>query len=403
MLISPQTARDLLADLTAACRIPVDPDELARCRFATHAHIFIGDFLLRGYKHKGSWRLDDREVRRAGRALAQLPFDPHDLVDAKLPVRRPDADVHDETDWRRMLLRWMRHAAFKETRDNGCPCGSRTEEGRGCRRRRGLQDNGLPCGLTQVRFEQHYGRHTIAGTRPLEVLVWSQAKKKWQAPRAYLQLLDRWAAARDAADSKARQCSGCGKSSEHGGWRAPTRNGWTTLCPACTSTSHEKYAGHLRDRKYDSLSRLTRADAYLCQLCPTPRRASHWDHCHEHGYVRGPLCASCNTYEGLGTDFLSIEMGLKHLLECRGCRRERTLPQRHHGAVARRHLQMTERHDRCKLPPHVREEEGADEGALRFVLGCYAHPQQMRWKQTLSGSSVTKLVHEFVDRSLNGV
>ncbi|MEV6497854.1 endonuclease domain-containing protein [Streptomyces prunicolor] len=29
-------------------------------------------------------------------------------------------------------------------------------------------------------------------------------------------------------------------------------------------------------------------------------RASVWDHCHEHGHVRGPVCPSCNTFEGKG-------------------------------------------------------------------------------------------------------
>ncbi|WP_336054341.1 hypothetical protein [Streptomyces sp. CA2R101] len=216
--------------------------------------IFIGDFPLRGYKHKGRWRLDEREVQKAGRALAQLPFDPRDLVDTKLPVRRPDSEVYDDADWRRMLLRWMRHAAFKETWDNGCPCGPRTEEGRQCRRRHGLQGNGLPCGLTQDQFKQHYGQQTIADTRPLDVLSWSQGRTKWLAPRAYVELLDRWATARDAVDDKARQCSGCGKTTDaRWGWRSPTRNGWITLCPQCTSTSHEKYAGHLHGTKYDAV------------------------------------------------------------------------------------------------------------------------------------------------------
>jgi hypothetical protein len=30
-------------------------------------------------------------------------------------------------------------------------------------------------------------------------------------------------------------------------------------------------------------------------MCPDP--ASEWDHCHAHGFVRGPLCKSCNVKE----------------------------------------------------------------------------------------------------------
>ncbi|MFC8095349.1 endonuclease domain-containing protein [Streptomyces sp. NPDC057301] len=32
----------------------------------------------------------------------------------------------------------------------------------------------------------------------------------------------------------------------------------------------------------------TRADDYLCRLCAETRAAA-WDHCHDHGFVRGPL------------------------------------------------------------------------------------------------------------------
>ncbi|MFG2530096.1 hypothetical protein [Streptomyces sp. NPDC048516] len=71
MLISPQTAQGLLADLTHACGLPVDPQELGRCRFTVGDHVFVGDFPLRGYKHKGRWRLDDRQVQKAGIRLAE--------------------------------------------------------------------------------------------------------------------------------------------------------------------------------------------------------------------------------------------------------------------------------------------------------------------------------------------
>ncbi|MFF5313076.1 endonuclease domain-containing protein [Streptomyces massasporeus] len=34
--------------------------------------------------------------------------------------------------------------------------------------------------------------------------------------------------------------------------------------------------------------RNTRAADYLCRLCKESPAAA-WDHCHDHGYVRGPL------------------------------------------------------------------------------------------------------------------
>ncbi|MDX2683681.1 endonuclease domain-containing protein [Streptomyces sp. NY05-11A] len=37
-----------------------------------------------------------------------------------------------------------------------------------------------------------------------------------------------------------------------------------------------------------------RASQFICSACVTSR-ASVWDHCHTHGYVRAPLCNRCNT------------------------------------------------------------------------------------------------------------
>ncbi|UXX97984.1 endonuclease VII domain-containing protein (plasmid) [Streptomyces sp. AD2-2] len=89
--------------------------------------------------------------------------------------------------------------------------------------------------------------------------------------------------------------------------------------------------------QYDKLrQRGTRADDYLCRLCKASQ-ASAWDHRHDHGHVRGPLCGSCNTREGKATPyyFLQLEGTAMHLLECRGCLEQRTLPRRFHLDVVR--------------------------------------------------------------------
>ncbi len=396
MLITPKSARDLLADLTQTCTVPVDADELTKAprgRFATHGHVLIGDTPVRGYKHKGHWRFDDREIRLAGQALAELEFDRADLVEARLFKIRPQGDgTWDPYDWRRVVGGWMSHAAFKQVYRNGCPCGDT------CQRREVLKEDGLPCGLTVAQFMQEYGRQSIAGTRPLDVLHW--VDKKWRVPRAYARLLDRWAKAEEYLANKARRCTGCGKSGGAWEWRTPSVSGWITLCPSCTAASSQTYAGQLRGTSYTSLSRATRADNYLCQLCTEPRRASHWDHCHDHGHVRGPLCASCNTYEGLGLKFLSRKGGLAHLLECHGCREQRTLPQRHHEEVARSYLHAVERHGRCRRRPHIADATCGTDGAMRFLLVCHGHPQQKQWERELSGVELMKLVREFVEKGL---
>lgn len=74
-----------------------------------------------------------------------------------------------------------------------------------------------------------------------------------------------------------------------------------------------------------------RADDYLCRLCAETWAAA-WDHCHDHGFLRGPLCGSCNAFEGKSHPryFLEDKEGAAlHLLECSGCLERRTLPGRY--------------------------------------------------------------------------
>ncbi|MFD0344773.1 endonuclease domain-containing protein [Streptomyces sp. NPDC127117] len=89
-----------------------------------------------------------------------------------------------------------------------------------------------------------------------------------------------------------------------------------------------------RGAAYESVRRTRRADDYPCRLCTTPQRAYYWDHCHDHGLVRGPVCASCNTFEGNGMVFVNRPGSVEHLLECTICRAQHTLPRRHHEDVA---------------------------------------------------------------------
>ncbi|MFJ1608472.1 endonuclease domain-containing protein [Streptomyces sp. NPDC088253] len=75
--------------------------------------------------------------------------------------------------------------------------------------------------------------------------------------------------------------------------------------------------GHLCRVPYESSRRRnTRADAYLCSLCKESP-ASAWDHCHDHGFVRGPLCGSRNTHEAKASPdwFLRHEDNVLHVLE----------------------------------------------------------------------------------------
>ena len=151
--------------------------------------------------------------------------------------------------------------------------------------------------------------------------------------------------------------------------------------------------------QYTSLPKTTRAADYLCRLCTDDRRAYYWDHCHDHGYVRGPVCASCNTFEGGGMDFLTREGGILHLLECTGCRNERVLPRRHREGIARQ-LAEDARHDGCAARPYGRllDHKGT---TLRFELTCHGHTDPVQWEQEVSGTQVTKLTRQLIDEALS--
>jgi hypothetical protein len=75
-LISREYARSLFADLTSGTTIPLDPDELVHMpHLRWHGQVFFGDIALRAYKHKARWMFEERDIRRAGQAFAELRLD----------------------------------------------------------------------------------------------------------------------------------------------------------------------------------------------------------------------------------------------------------------------------------------------------------------------------------------
>lgn len=146
--------------------------------------------------------------------------------------------------------------------------------------------NGLPGDLTWEEFVAASSRYrhsqNMAGTRPLELLIWSG--ENWLLPRAYVELLDRWAQREEDLADRARICSTCGSQGPYwGGWRTSTIKSYVTRCPPCSGAAFRPYTGHLRGVQYEwARRRGTRADDYLCRLCKKSQ-ASASDHCHEHG------------------------------------------------------------------------------------------------------------------------
>ncbi|MFC9249622.1 endonuclease VII domain-containing protein [Streptomyces sp. NPDC057136] len=402
MLISREYALSLFADLTQNAMVPLDPDELLHMPgLAQHGHVFFGDIAVRCYKHKGRWMYDERDIRRTGQALAELRLDLDDVVDVQLPAYRDfgenDPEEWHRVDWRRHLVSRMFRLARHKAQD-GVPYEERWDSWKR------VGANGLPGDLTWEEFvascSRYWHSQNMAGTRPLELLTWSG--EKWLLPRAYIDFLDRWAQREEKLVDLARVCTTCGAQGPYwGDWRTSTSKGYVTRCPPCSGAAFRPYAGHLRGVQYESSRRRgTRADDYLCCLCKKSQ-ASVWDHCHEHGHVRGPLCGSCNTREGKATPyyFLQVEGSTLHLLECRGCLEQRTLPSRFHLDVVRAHLEQTERHGRCRKQPYAHELEPTH-GVHRFKLECSGWHTASLWAKNVTASETTALVRAFVDAAL---
>ncbi|MGW1364499.1 endonuclease domain-containing protein [Streptomyces chartreusis] len=400
MPISREYARSLFVDLTQSATVPLDPDELLHMPgLRQHGQVFFGDIALRCYKHKARWMYDERDIRRVGQALADVLLDTRDVVDVQLPPYRDISDRDPEEwsrpDWRRRLVSWMFDQARQKAQE-----GRPYEEWDDSWRQ--IQANGLPGNLTWEEFVAASSRHrhsqNIAGTRPLRLLTWSG--EGWLLPRAYAELLDRWEQREGELISRARLCS-CGAVGPYwGGWRRNTRTGYVTMCPPCSGMACRSYTGQMRDVLYESSRRRgARADEYLCRLCKESP-ATAWDHCHDHDFVRGPLCGSCNTREGTASPewFLREEDKVRHLLECRACRQQRTLPRRYHTGVVLAHLERTERHGRCRRPPYV-EELAYEHGVHRFELSCGWHASGT-WTKDISAAEKATLVHAFVEAAL---
>lgn len=398
--ITREYAYSLFADLTQSAVVPLDPDELLHMPgLRWHGHVFFGDIAVRCYKHKTRWTYAERDIRAVGQTFAELDLDLGDVVDVQLPAYRDRAERDPEDwhrpNWRRQLVSWMFDRAYFKLHRAERPYEERGDW-------RTIGPNGLPGGLSWEEFVASSGsrRQNIAGTRPLQLLTWSGGT--WRLPRAYADILDRWEQREDELVTRARLCSSCGEQGPYSSdWRTSTTAGYVTRCPPCSGEAFQPYTGHLRGVQYESARRRsTRADDYLCRLCKV-RQASAWDHCHDHGHVRGPLCGRCNTHEAKAVphDFLQRQGATLHLLECRGCLEQRTLPSRFHPGVVRAHLEQTERHGRCRQQPYAHEVEHAH-GVYRFQLRCSAWHTNGIWTKDVTATGMLALVQAFVDATL---
>ncbi|MEU6060779.1 endonuclease domain-containing protein [Streptomyces sp. NPDC047097] len=370
MWLSPKAAHQRLADLTHHTAVPAYLDHVNRYTFAAATHVLIGDTAVRGYKHRQQWRFLDRDIQEAGQRFARLGIDPGDLIDAGLDVGAPRT-------WRCRVNGWV----FQATHESAFPWSA----------------GALPRGFTGQQLPDALTRGTIASTRPLTLMTWSG--KAWLIPRAYATMLDRAEEVEAALATHDTVCSGCGVPAGER-WRSSSATGFVVLCPSCAAQTSRPYTGHLRGRRYTKwYAKRSRADVFLCRMCPEPRRAMYWDHCHSHELFRGPLCVRCNNAEA-GPGFIDRPGAVEHLLQCTGCRAQRTLPPHHHGDVVRR-LAVLPPCEACSHEPSRRWFCVEDDGSVSARFLCYRHQPELDCSVTVPVQEVGPLVRRFVGEALD--
>ncbi|MFG2938377.1 endonuclease domain-containing protein [Streptomyces sp. NPDC048282] len=176
--------------------------------------------------------------------------------------------------------------------------------------------------------------------------------RTWWLPRAVVRLLDaaehaetRWAQA-----ARTRQASAAVTEPSSRPRRARDAGGRQTASPERPTASPRPYDKELEGQLYSVLSRKpgtsSRVAGWACAVCRT-EPATVLDHCHEHGYVRAPVCQSCNTLERpdhLYNNDIRVanrytrlfhtdtDDWLRHWHRCPGCRARTTLPLPHLAA-----------------------------------------------------------------------
>lgn len=134
-------------------------------------------------------------------------------------------------------------------------------------------------------------------------------------------------------DFTVRECEGgCGKRSNCDYWKKRFLGRTVYACRTCLARmkadygrTRKVYRGEFQGHVYsEHTSRIGigYASVFKCVTCANA--AEVWDHCHEHGFLRGPLCRTCNTVtpKTNGEVWKRSENASKHFTECPECRKE---------------------------------------------------------------------------------
>ncbi|MEV6955509.1 endonuclease domain-containing protein [Streptomyces sp. NPDC051183] len=284
-------------------------------------------------------------MRQAAAELNAVEMDHRDLVRIG-PFRGTPQQKHNENaplHWRRRITR--------ELQEPGDP-------GQAARR-----EDGRPFHLAGIDWRRTLVEQTRDGTA-----------RTWWLPRAVVRLLDaaghaetRWLQA-----EQTRQTSKTVTEPPSRPRKISAADGRQPTNPDLPTAPLRPYNGELAGHLYSALSRkpgISRKVAgWTCAVCRTAP-AAVLDHCHEHGYVRAPVCQSCNTQErpdhlysndirvaGHYTHLFDTHTAdwLQHWHRCPGCRTRTTLPLPHLAAwtahTACRSLRPTHRAPRGRTP-----------------------------------------------------
>ncbi|MFE7620200.1 endonuclease domain-containing protein [Streptomyces sp. NPDC057496] len=346
-LITLAAADALWGDLTTGSAVPTASGAFTRSPARARAgYVLLGSRAVATVRTgDGQWSVPEGEVRRAAAELNAVGMDRQDLVRVGPFRGTPGQERDGETP-----LLW-RQRVKGELQGSGDP------------ERAARREVGRPSHLAGIDWRQLLVEQTRGG-----------AQRTWWLPRAVVRLLDaaehaekQWV--RTAPPRRAGPAVTEASSLPR---QAPETGGRRTTDPEGPAVPLRPYGKELEGRLYSVLSRKPgtsrKVAGWACAVCRTAP-ATVLDHCHEHGYVRAPVCQSCNTqerpdhlysndirvanrYERL---FLTdADDWLRHWHRCTGCRARTTLPLPHLAAwtarIACRSLRPTHRAPRGRKP-----------------------------------------------------
>lgn len=343
-LITLGAADALWVDLTAGSAVPTASGAFTSSPASARVgYVLLGCHVVAMVGVSGGQRsVPEIEVRRAAAELNAVAIDRRDLIRVGPFRGAPRAECHEETP-----LRWRQRIA----RELGGP--------------------------------ERAARHEDGRSYPLAGIGWRQLlveqagvgmQRTWWLPRAVVRLLDaaehsetQWVQA-----VRTRQASAAATEPPSRPRQGRDAGGRQTTSPEGPTASLRPYNKELEGQLYSVLSRKPgtsrRVAGWACAVCRTAP-AAVLDHCHEHGYVRAPVCQSCNTQERpdhLYSNDIRVanrytrlfhtdtDDWLCHWHRCPGCRARTTLPLPHLAAwtahIACRSLRPTHRAPRGRKP-----------------------------------------------------